>query len=161
MNNDLFPIWNKVEACIYTTAKSWGSVGTAAVEVFIGTPSANEKRPIRRRLFRAIARLLRVHRGLLWHDGGDDSHLFLSHRTTRREHDDGRVEFRFYVDDLLVKQAIMKGGELLDNHSRFDSVDTKPTVPACPRCGYGGYYNDTAKGIAQLNISTKLEEGRA
>lgn len=32
---------------------------------------------------------------------------FVSHRTTRRVHEDGSAEFRFYVDDQLIKRALV------------------------------------------------------
>ena len=107
-----YPIWNKVQACIYKSSKDWGAKENCIVEVKVGSSSKN-------------------------------SHKLLTHKTTRREHKDGRVEFRFSVDDVLIKQAILKG-EILEVHSRFDYIDTKPTVPACPSCGYGGYYDETA-----------------
>ena len=118
-----YPIWNKVEACIYKSSKDWGARENCNVEVRVGTSANN-------------------------------SHSFLIHRTTRREHDDGRVEFRFFVDNVLIKQAILKG-EILEVHSRFDYIETKPTVPACPNCGYGGYYDETAKEIAEFHKKVK------
>jgi len=118
-----YPIWNKVQACIYKSSKDWGAKENCTVEVRVGTSSKN-------------------------------SHKLLTHKTTRREHKDGRVEFRFSVDDVLIKQAILKG-EILEVHSRFDYIDTKPTVPACPSCGYGGYYDETAKEIAMFRKEMK------
>jgi predicted nucleic-acid-binding Zn-ribbon protein len=111
-----YPIWNKVQACIYKSSKNWGAKQHSEVDISVGTSAKN-------------------------------SHPFLTHKTTRRDLGDGRVEFRFYVDNMLVKQAILTGDKL-EKHSRFDHIETKPTVPECPRCGYGGYYDETSKEMA-------------
>jgi hypothetical protein len=39
-----------------------------------------------------------------------NSHDFLEHRTTHRELEDGSKEFRFYLDGIIVKKAIIKNG---------------------------------------------------
>ena len=36
-----------------------------------------------------------------------NSHDFLTHRTTCRDLEDGSKEFRFYVDDKLIKRAVV------------------------------------------------------
>lgn len=36
-----------------------------------------------------------------------NSHTFVNHRTTRRELENGDAEFRFYVDDVCVKRAVI------------------------------------------------------
>ena len=71
-----YPIWNKVQACIYKSGKSWGAREESAVDVVVGTSAQN-------------------------------SHSFVSHRTTHRTHDDGTQEFRFYVDGVVVKRAVI------------------------------------------------------
>ena len=40
-----------------------------------------------------------------------NSYNFLNHRTTQKIHDNGDREFRFYVDDVLIKQAILPKGK--------------------------------------------------
>lgn len=72
-----YPIWNKVEACIYKSGKSWGARNECVVDIVVGTSAQN-------------------------------SHDFVSHRTTRRVHKDGSQEFRFFVDGQLVKSAVVK-----------------------------------------------------
>tara|TARA_R110001632_G_scaffold203385_1_gene326660 strand:- start:420 stop:686 length:267 start_codon:yes stop_codon:yes gene_type:complete len=41
-----------------------------------------------------------------------NSHNFVSHKTTHRTHDDGTQEFRFYVDGVVVKRAIIEPKKL-------------------------------------------------
>lgn len=36
-----YPIWNKVQACIYASDKSWGAKKDAAVSVLVGTSARN------------------------------------------------------------------------------------------------------------------------
>ena len=36
-----------------------------------------------------------------------NSHLFVRHRTSRRELENGDSEFRFFVDDVCVKRAVV------------------------------------------------------
>ena len=85
-----YPIWNRVQACIYKASKNWGAQTRCEVDVCVGTSARN-------------------------------SHPFVTHKTTRRDLGDGRVEFRFYVDNVLIKQAILTGEEL-KLHSRFDGT---------------------------------------
>ena len=40
-----------------------------------------------------------------------NSHAFLEHKTTRRTLENGDQEFRFYVDDKLIKRAVVSKGE--------------------------------------------------
>ena len=76
-----YPIWNRVQACIYKASKNWGAQTRCEVDVCVGTSARN-------------------------------SHPFVTHKTTRRDLGDGSVEFRFYVDNVLIKQAILTGEEL-------------------------------------------------
>lgn len=39
-----------------------------------------------------------------------NSHDFIRHATTHRQHDNGDKEFRFYVDGECVKRAILRKG---------------------------------------------------
>ena len=39
-----------------------------------------------------------------------NSHDFVSHRTTHRLHDNGDREYRFYVDNVCIKRAILVKG---------------------------------------------------
>ena len=71
-----YPIWNKVQACIYKTSKDWGAKDESNVQICVGSSAKN-------------------------------SHEFVNHRTTRRANDDGSHEFRFYVDGVCVKRAIV------------------------------------------------------
>ena len=40
-----------------------------------------------------------------------NSHVFLKHCTTHRQHENGDKEFRFYVDGQLIKRAVLHKGE--------------------------------------------------
>tara|TARA_R110002020_G_scaffold83767_1_gene208041 strand:- start:833 stop:1135 length:303 start_codon:yes stop_codon:yes gene_type:complete len=71
-----YPIWNKVQACIYKSSKDWGAREESNVTVCVGTSASN-------------------------------SHEFVNHRTTRRELDNGDCEFRFYVDGVCIKRAVV------------------------------------------------------
>ena len=71
-----YPIWNKVNACIYKSGKSWGAKDESGVQVCVGTSAKN-------------------------------SHDFVNHRTTHRVHDDGSHEFRFFVDGVCIKRAVV------------------------------------------------------
>jgi hypothetical protein len=42
-----------------------------------------------------------------------NSHDFLTHRTTCRDLEDGSKEFRFYVDDKLIKRAVVTSDKKL------------------------------------------------
>ncbi len=39
-----------------------------------------------------------------------NSHKFVAHATTHRQHDNGDKEFRFYVDGVCVKRAVLRKG---------------------------------------------------
>ena len=39
-----------------------------------------------------------------------NSHVFLKHCTTHREHENGDKEFRFYIDGQLIKRAVLHKG---------------------------------------------------
>ena len=41
---------------------------------------------------------------------GSNSHLFLNHRTTHKVFENGDREYRFYVDDVLIKRALLPKG---------------------------------------------------
>ena len=41
---------------------------------------------------------------------GSNSHLFLNHRTTHKILENGDREYRFYVDDVLIKRALLPKG---------------------------------------------------
>jgi hypothetical protein len=41
---------------------------------------------------------------------GSNSHRFLTHRTTHKILDNGDREYRFYVDDVLIKRALLPKG---------------------------------------------------
>ena len=40
-----------------------------------------------------------------------NSHTFIRHTTTHREHTNGDKEFRFYVDGEMVKRALLRKGK--------------------------------------------------
>ena len=42
--------------------------------------------------------------------GKSDSHAFVDHSTTFRQHDNGDREYRFYVDGKCIKSAVLKKG---------------------------------------------------
>lgn len=76
-----YPIWNKIQACIYKSAKSYGIKEDGNNEIFIGTSSSN-------------------------------SHSFVKTRVTHKKHDDGSRTYHFYIDDVLIKKATLKGNDL-------------------------------------------------
>ena len=41
---------------------------------------------------------------------GSNSHHFLNHKTTHKALDNGDREYRFYVDDVLIKRALLPKG---------------------------------------------------
>ena len=41
MSGRNYPIFNRVEACIYKSGKSWGAKDTSHVEVLVGSSSSN------------------------------------------------------------------------------------------------------------------------
>tara|TARA_R110002012_G_scaffold186719_2_gene353434 strand:+ start:1175 stop:1459 length:285 start_codon:yes stop_codon:yes gene_type:complete len=69
-----YPIWNKVQACIYKGSKDWGAKDECSVSIKVGTSAKY-------------------------------SFDFVDHRTTRRTTEDGE-EFRFYVNDKLIKRSL-------------------------------------------------------
>jgi hypothetical protein len=45
-----------------------------------------------------------------------NSHKFVTHTTTHRQHPNGDREFRFFVDDRCIKRAILrKGADTLES----------------------------------------------
>ena len=79
-----YPIWNKVQACIYKSNKSYGVREDGQVSIKVGTSATN-------------------------------SYDFLTHKTTHRTLECGGKEFRFYIDDILVKKAFLaKGSDELE-----------------------------------------------
>lgn len=47
-----YPIWNKVQACIYQSNKSYGAKDDSNVEIFVGTSSKNSHLFIETRVIR-------------------------------------------------------------------------------------------------------------
>lgn len=71
-----YPIWNKIQACIYQSDKSFGAKEESSTTVLVGTSKSN-------------------------------SHELVSHKTIRRENDT-EVVFKFYVDDIKIKEMIFE-----------------------------------------------------
>ena len=69
-----YHIWNKIEACIYNSNKSYGVRKDGVVDIKVGTSKTN-------------------------------SFDFLTHKTTVRDVKPNIKEFRFYVDDTIIKYA--------------------------------------------------------
>ena len=42
---------------------------------------------------------------------GSNSHHFLNHRTTHKVLENGDREYRFYVNDVLVRRALLRKGD--------------------------------------------------
>lgn len=99
MSGKAYPIWNKVQACIYKASKSWGARADCVVEVLVGTSSSN-------------------------------SHEFLTHVTTHRVLANGDKSFRFYVDNVCVRQATLAKGskELVVTYAVIEPVPTHRIV---------------------------------
>ena len=76
-----YPIWNKIQACIYKGAKSYGIKEDGQNEILIGTSASN-------------------------------SHSFVKTRVTHKKHEDGTRTYHFYLDDVLIKKATLKGKNL-------------------------------------------------
>lgn len=49
-----YPIWNKVQACIYQSDKSWGARGESNVEILIGSSAKNSHTFVTTRTVRKI-----------------------------------------------------------------------------------------------------------
>ena len=77
----MYPIWNRITACIYKSDKSYGVKKDGLVNICIGTSANN-------------------------------SHHFLTHRTTVVRHTKNLQEFRFFVDGKLIKRRFVKDGQL-------------------------------------------------
>jgi len=61
---------------------------------------------------------------------GSNSHEFVRHTTTHRELENGDKSFRFYVDNVCVRQATLAKGsnELVVTYAAIEPVPThKPT----------------------------------
>jgi hypothetical protein len=71
-----YPIWNKIQACIYQSDKSFGARDESTTTVLVGSSASN-------------------------------SHELVNHRTIRRENDK-EVVFKFYVDDIKIKEMIFE-----------------------------------------------------
>jgi hypothetical protein len=71
-----YPIWNKIQACIYQSDKSFGAKEESNATVLVGSSASN-------------------------------SHELVSHRTIRRENEN-EVIFKFYVDDIKVKELVFE-----------------------------------------------------
>lgn len=72
MSSRSYPIWNKIQACIYQSDKSFGAKEESTTTVLVGTSKSN-------------------------------SHELVNHRTIRRENEN-EVVFKFYVDDIKIKE---------------------------------------------------------
>ena len=72
-----YPIWNKIQACIYKSNKSYGVKERGEVDIYVGSSSSN-------------------------------SHLFLSHSITHKEHDNGDRTYYFKINNEVIKKAILK-----------------------------------------------------
>ena len=83
----MYPIWNKISACIYKGDKSYGVKVAGYVEVLVGTSAKN-------------------------------SHHFIDHKVTHRLMENGDRIYRFYVDDKLIKESILKKGSSRLEESR-------------------------------------------
>tara|TARA_R110000824_G_scaffold139019_2_gene303944 strand:- start:391 stop:657 length:267 start_codon:yes stop_codon:yes gene_type:complete len=71
-----YPIWNKVQACIYKSSKDWGAIKASQVDIKVGS-------------------------------SGSNSHDFVTIKTTHKKHKDGSREFRFYLDGVCKKRALV------------------------------------------------------
>ena len=74
-----YPIWNKIQACVYKNDKSYGVKRVGEVEVRVGT-------------------------------SGSNSHHFLDHKTTHKLLPNGDHVYKFSVDGVIIKEAILKKG---------------------------------------------------
>ena len=82
-----YPIWNDVQACIYKNGSNGAKSYGVKNEGIVNVKIGTSK---------------------------SNSHDFLTHTTTVKKHDHCR-EFRFYVDNVLVKRAFVKDGVLIEN----------------------------------------------
>jgi hypothetical protein len=81
-----YPIWNQINSCIY--ADKAGSKGNKSY----GVKQHSE---------------VSIYVGT----SARNSHKFLTHSVTHREHPNGDREFRFYVnDELMIAAVLPKGG---------------------------------------------------
>ena len=81
----MYPIWNKVTACLYKGDKSYEVKRVGEVSVLVGTSASN-------------------------------SHHFIDHKVTHRLMENGDRIYRFYINDKLIKESILrKGSSELEN----------------------------------------------
>jgi hypothetical protein len=87
----MYPIWNKVTACIYKGDKSYGVKRVGEVSVLVGTSASN-------------------------------SHHFIDHKVTHRLMDNGDRIYRFYINDKLIKESILRKGSSELENEWFESL---------------------------------------
>lgn len=78
-----YPIWNNIQSCSY--ANKTGKTGNKSY----GVKEHNECQ-------------------ILIGTSARNSHEFLTHKVTHRQHENGDREYRFYIDDVCVKIGVLR-----------------------------------------------------
>ena len=80
-----YPIWHKINSCIYANS------GTRTGNKSFGTKEHSQTE-------------IKVG------SSSKNSHDFLRHETTHRQHENGDREFHFYIDGEIFRKAVLKKG---------------------------------------------------
>lgn len=96
-----YPIYNRVEACIYKSNKSYGAKDTSSSHIFVGSSAKNSHllaEPCTTKRFKFLEKYNRV-----------------------------VISFRFYVDGICLKEMIFednngKAGALLESNSILGGI---------------------------------------
>ena len=80
-----YPIWNNIQSCAYSATS--GRTGNKSY----GVKEHNEC-------------------NVLIGTSRSNSHEFLTHKVTHRQHENGDREYRFFVDDVCIKIALLRKG---------------------------------------------------
>ena len=85
-----YPIWNRINSCAYKNSNKSYGVKEHSETSVVVGTSAS------------------------------NSHPFLTHKVTHRLHADGSRTYRFYVDNKLIKEAVLtKDGKYSRQHADF------------------------------------------
>ena len=102
-----YPIWNNIQSCAY--ANTTGRTGNKSY----GIKEHGETQ-------------------ILVGTSRSNSHEFLTHKTTHRQHENGDREYRFFISDesgefVLIRRAVLRKGA-----SELEMLPTKPETPEKP-----------------------------
>ena len=85
-----YPIWNNINSCAYKSRRDINGNSTGNKSYGVKEHGECE---------------------IVIGTSSRNSHHFLNHKTTHRLLDNGDRSYRFYVDGIVIKEAILKKGE--------------------------------------------------